>query len=130
MERLTIRWQRIVDENDATCLRCSNTEKEIDQAADALSQVLALLEIEVSVEKNIVNKEEFLSDPLESNRIWVAGKPLEDWLKGTTGQSPCPCTICSNRECRKITVSSETYEVISAGLIVKASLMAALQISG
>jgi len=32
---------------------------------------------------------EFRVRPAESNRIWMAGKPLGDWLGTTSGQSLC-----------------------------------------
>ncbi|MBS3969746.1 MAG: DUF2703 domain-containing protein [Clostridia bacterium] len=32
---------------------------------------------------------EFRAMPAESNRIWMAGKPLGDWLGTTSGQRLC-----------------------------------------
>ena len=66
----------------------------------------------------------FASDPLQSNRIWIGGRLLEEWIGGTEGQSRC-CEVCGEFDCRTISVVNDTYEAIPEELIVKASLLAA-----
>ncbi len=70
---------------------------------------------------------EFKKDPLRSNQIWLNDKPLEDWIGGKTGQSPC-CDVCGPSECRTVKVKEEIYETIPAELIVRAGLIAANQL--
>jgi hypothetical protein len=64
--------------------------------------------------------------PLESNRVWIGDRPLEEWLGAEAGQNRC-CGACGEHECRTVTVGDQRYEVIPRELIVKAGLMAAAQ---
>ena len=66
----------------------------------------------------------FERDPSASNRIWIAGKPMEEWLEGNVGSSRC-CSVCGESECRTIEVSGTTFEAIPERLILKAALLAA-----
>ncbi|MEM4229694.1 MAG: DUF2703 domain-containing protein [Thermoproteota archaeon] len=70
---------------------------------------------------------EFKKDPLRSNQILINGLPLEDWVGGKAGQSPC-CDVCGPSECRTVAIGEEAYEVIPADLIIKAGLLAASQL--
>ncbi len=62
--------------------------------------------------------------PSESNRIWIAGRPLEDWLDASVGKSTC-CSACGGAECRTLEIGSATFETIPEELILKAALLAA-----
>ena len=70
----------------------------------------------------------FKRQPLESNRILVYGRPLEDWLGAETGQSPC-CDVCGRHECRTVNVEGQSYEAVPADLIVRAGLLAAASLT-
>ncbi len=72
-----------------TCPRCGLTEEELSKAVSALRQSLATLGIKVILEKEELSVSEFEKDPLQSNRIWMNDRPLEDYIKGNVGQSPC-----------------------------------------
>jgi hypothetical protein len=70
----------------------------------------------------------------ESNRIWIAGKPIETWLGATPGMSDCTScgSLCGtfvqgNVECRTLIVGRSTFESIPSELIVKAGLLAAAE---
>ena len=67
------------------------------------------------------------ANPSESNRIWIAGQPLERWLEGSAGSSPC-CSVCGDAECRTVELGGETFETIPERLIVKATLLAAAEL--
>lgn len=123
---LKIKWQRLVSEG-GTCPRCGSTEKELDRAVSTLKQSLAPLRIEVILEKEEISVAEFKKDPLQSNRIWINNRLLEDWISGEVGQSPC-CDVCGPSECRTVEVEGQAYEVISANLIIRAGLAAASQL--
>ncbi len=123
MKTLTIRWQRLV-EGGETCPRCGDTGTEVRKAAEMLRQALAPLGIEVALEEVAIGREEFKRQPLESNRILIGGRPIEEWLGGTAGQSPC-CDVCGPNECRTLTVDGQTHETIPADLIIRAGLLAA-----
>lgn len=125
MKTLTIKWQRlVVGEGGQTCTRCGSTEKELDRAVGTLSQSLAPLGIEVDLEKKALDPATFAQGVLESNRIWIGGKPMEEWLEAEVSQSPC-CEVCGNAECRTVKVGEKSYETIPVKLILKAGLVAA-----
>lgn len=117
---LNIKWQRLVTEEE-TCPRCGNTEQELHKAIDKLKQVLRPLDIDVILEKEKLNISEFKQDPLQSNRIWINGQPIENIIKGDVGQSPC-CDVCGPSDCRTVELNGEKYETIPADLIIQASL--------
>lgn len=123
MKTLEIRWQRLVDAGGQTCERCGTTGEALEEAVDMLGRSLGELGIDIVLEKESLGMPEFNKDPLASNRVWIAGQPLEKWLSATTGQSRC-CSSCGDSDCRTITVDGTTYEAIPAELIVRAGLLA------
>ena len=127
MNTLKIRWQRLVDERGQTCDRCGTTETAVVNAVEKLKRCLGELGIDVVLEKEALSPSTFHKNPLESNRIWIAGEPLEKWLSATIGQSKCS-SACGDSDCRTLTVEGETYEAIPAELIVKAGLLAGAQL--
>lgn len=127
MNVLRIRWQRLVDEKGRTCDRCGTTETTVEEAVNKLEGSLKGLGIDVALEKNAISPAEFSKDTLQSNRIWINGKPIEEWLSATSGQSKC-CTVCGESDCRTVTVGGKTYEAIPTELIVKAGLLAAIEL--
>lgn len=127
MKTLQIRWQRLVNEQGETCDRCGMTEAAVTAAVHQLKQALQGLGIDVTVSKEALSSTEFHEGPLESNRIWIGNKPLEQWLSATTGQSRC-CAACGNADCRTLTVDGQTFEAIPVELIIRAGLMAAAEL--
>lgn len=128
MSELKIKWQRLVDDSGQTCNRCAGTGDEVQAAVEVLRQALAPLGIAVIAEMSELTVAEFLKYPLESNRVWIAQRPLEDWLKAETGQSQC-CGSCGDNECRTVTIGTQTFEIIPKGLVVKAGLLAAAELA-
>ena len=128
MRSLPIRWQRLVKDG-RTCTRCGNTELEVRRAADTLRQVLAPLGIQPHLEVTEVEETAFVASPLESNRIWLADRPMEDWLNGSVGTSRC-CSVCGDSDCRTLEIRGTTFETIPESLIVKAGLLAAAELLG
>lgn len=128
---LIVRWQRLVDENNETCERCGTTEEELEKAYNNLKQSLNLLGIKVILEKKALDPETCAKDISQSNRIWINGQTLEQWLDAEVGMSPCE-TCCdalgSDVECRTLIIDGKTYEVIPANLVIKAGLVAASQL--
>jgi hypothetical protein len=123
---LRIEWQRLIS-NDKTCPRCGSTEEELDKAVSTLKQSLAPLDIEVALEKKELSLFEFKKAPLQSNRIWINNRPLEDYIGGSVGQSPC-CDVCGPSECRTVKIEGQTYETIPSKIIIQAGLTAATQL--
>ncbi len=121
---LHITWQRLVDDASATCPRCSDTGENLDAAVDILQPALSREGIHILVEKKRILPMVFNQNPLDSNRIFVEGKPLENWLHAETGQSPC-CDACGDNECRTLIYEGNAYEDIPAKLIVLGILRAA-----
>jgi len=127
MKTLTIEWRRLLDEQKQTCPRCGSTEQEVDKAVQELNQVLNQSGVVASLVKKAIDPESFKKDALESNKILIAGKTLEEWLGAKTGQSKC-CETCGDTECRTVEYADETHEAIPSDLIVKAGLVAATQV--
>ncbi|MFZ2624388.1 MAG: DUF2703 domain-containing protein [Propionibacterium sp.] len=126
MKTLTIDWQRLV-EAGKTCPRCGDTGGQVRQAAATLGQTLAPLGIEVHLREGQLSVDEFGRAPLESNRILLKGRTLEEWIGAQTGQSPC-CEVCGPNDCRTVTLEGATYESIPADLVVRAGLLAAAEL--
>ncbi len=126
MNALKIKWQRLVVDG-RTCPRCGSTEEELDKAVYTLKQYLNPLGIEVLLEKEELTFAEFEKDPLKSNQIWLNERPLEDWIGGKSGQSPC-CDVCGPSQCRTIEIGEKVLEAVPFDLIVKAGLLAALEL--
>lgn len=127
MKTLKIHWQRLV-EGGATCPRCGDTGREVRKAAEILARALEPLDTSVVLEEAELGLDEFKQQPLESNRITIGGRSIEEWLAGTTGQSPC-CDVCGPNDCRTVTVDGQTFEAVPADLIVRAGLLAAANLT-
>ena len=124
---LTLRWQRLVDASERTCPRCASTEQEVHKAFRHLASSLGPAGIRVLLDTRRMDERTFLAAPLESNRIWIDGRSIEDWLGGQVASSPC-CDACGSAECRTVSVGGGTYEAIPAALIVRAGFLAAAQL--
>ena len=124
MRSLPIRWQRLVDSEGRTCVRCAATQHEVEQAVAKLEQVLAPLNLSPELEVAEIDAATFQQSPGESNRIWIAGRPMEDWLDATVGSSRC-CSVCGDSDCRTVEVRGTTFEAIPERLILQAALVAA-----
>ncbi|UCD69779.1 MAG: DUF2703 domain-containing protein [Betaproteobacteria bacterium] len=124
MKSLPIVWQRLVDPRGRTCDRCAATQESLEQASEKLGELLRPLNIEPAVEIKDIDPDTFSEDPDRSNRIWIAGRPIEEWLNATVSSSPC-CSVCGDSECRTIEVEREVFEAIPTELIIKAALIAA-----
>lgn len=96
----------------------------MERAVATLSQSLQPLGIEPKLEIREIDEKSFKANPSESNRIWIAGRPMEDWLGANVGSSPC-CSVCGTSECRTVEVEGTTYETIPEKLFLKAALVAA-----
>lgn len=115
---IAIEWQRLVVDKE-TCPRCGSTEKELEKAIKSLNK----LGIKTELKKKEIRLASFKKQPQESNKIIIAGKPMEEWLSAQTGHSPC-CDACGDCECRTVEYHGRVYETITAELIVQAVLKA------
>lgn len=122
--RLKIVWQRLVSDEGETCPRCATTQAAVHQAVETLAEVLGPLGIEPILETRALDLPAFEAAPIESNRIWIAGQPLEAWIGADVGGTRC-CTVCGDNDCRTLEVDGTTFEAVPARLIVKAGLAAA-----
>lgn len=127
MKQLPILWQRLVNPEGRTCDRCSATQQQMQQAMDKLRQSLRPLDIEPMLATRELDERSFRADPSESNRIWIAGRPMEEWLGARVGSSPC-CSVCGTSECRTVEVDGATFECIPETLFLRAALIAAAQL--
>ena len=123
MRSLPILWKRLVKEG-ATCPRCGSTQENVVSAVKKLEAALQPLGIEPVLETLAIDEAGFQADPSESNRIWIAGKPLEEWLGARVGASKC-CTVCGDLPCRTMEIGDSIHETIPEDLIVRAAMMAA-----
>lgn len=126
---LPIVWQRLVNSSGQTCVRCEATFEGLKLAVEKLEESLRPLDIEPTVDIREVDIDSFKTDPAQSNRIWIAGKPIEEWLSANVSSSTC-CNVCGNSECRTIELGDDVFESIPSDLILKAALIAAAQMVG
>lgn len=124
MKPLPIRWQRLVGPEGTTCDRCGGTYDEMLRAMDSLRASLVPLGIEPVIESVAMDEAAFRADPSQSNRIWIAGRPMEEWLDARVGSSPC-CSVCGDAECRTLSVAGITHETIPQELFLEAACRAA-----
>jgi len=127
MKSLPIIWQRLVNSDGRTCDRCNATYQEMQQAVSKLKEALRPLGIEPSLEVRELDEKSFKAAPSESNRIWIAGRPMEEWLGASVGSSRC-CSVCGESACRTVEVGGATFEVIPEKLFLKAALAAASEL--
>ena len=127
MIALPIVWQRLVSSKGKTCDRCDATHQEIQRAVSKLKETLRPLGIEPTLETREIDERSFKANPSESNRIWIAGKPMEEWLGARVGSSRC-CSVCGDSECRTVEVAGAAFEAIPEKLFLKAALIAAAQL--
>ena len=128
MKTITIAWQRLLIDGQ-TCPRCGSTETEVEKAFSVLKESLAQQGVNVVLEKGELTAEQFEQSTLQSNRILINGKLLEEWIGGQTGQSQC-CEVCGPNDCRTMAVDGDILEVIPSALIIKVSLLVAAQLLG
>lgn len=124
MKYLSIVWQRLVNEQGATCPRCHITGEAVQHAVQQLHQALEPLGITPQLEVRAIDQAAFLQDPLQSNQVLIAGRSIEHWLGGATGRSRC-CNECGDNECRTVEVDGQVHEAIPPELLVRAGLIAA-----
>ena len=126
MKALNILWQRLVTRECETCERCGGTQAAIALAMPKLQEALRPLGMEPVLETRVIEPDAFKGMPSESNRIWIAGRSIEDWLAASVGKSTC-CSACGGADCRTLEIGNEKYETIPEQLIIKAALLAASQ---
>lgn len=129
MKDLQIVWQRLVNDAGTTCPRCEGTGEEVYRAVERLTAALQPLGVRPTLEVRALDPAAFTEQPSESNRIWVAGRPLESWVDGQTGSSRC-CDECGDNDCRTLEVGGQSYEVIPSELLIRAGLVAASTLLG
>jgi hypothetical protein len=124
MRPLKIIWQRLVTSRGETCDRCGGTFAALQRAVTKLKNVLRPLDVEPILETVELTQESFSRDPSASNRIWIAGRLLEEWLGARVGRSRC-CSVCGEDECRTVEIEETVFETIPEHLILRAALTAA-----
>jgi Domain of unknown function (DUF2703) len=123
LKALPIVWQRLVKEGE-TCERCGSTHQEILAALAQLEPALRPLGIQPVLQTLVLDEPSFRADSSASNRIWIGGKSMEDWLGARAGSSPC-CSVCGDLPCRTLEMGGHSFEAVPRNLVVKAALIAA-----
>lgn len=123
LKPLPIVWQRLVRQG-ATCERCASTQHQVLDALAQLTPLLRPLGCEPVLEVRALEPMAFEADPSASNRIWIAGRPMEFWLGARSGSSPC-CSVCGDLPCRTLEFEGRSFETVPRDLVVKAALAAA-----
>ncbi len=125
MNPMPVIWKRLITRGQ-TCRRCEDTGRELTAAIAKLEVALRPLGVSPFLEAKEIDEASFKVCPEESNRVWIAGKPIEEWLGATVEMTRC-CTACGESDCRALKVGDRTYETINELLFIKAALMAASQ---
>lgn len=123
LKALPIVWQRLVKEGE-TCERCGSTHQEILAALAQLEPALQPLGIQPVLQTLVLDEPSFRADSSASNRIWIGGRSMEDWLGARAGSSPC-CSVCGDLPCRTLEMGGHSFEAVPRNLVVKAALLAA-----
>jgi hypothetical protein len=123
MKQLPIVWKRLVVDGH-TCERCGATSGQLQRAIEKLEAALRPLGIQPVFETQAIDERTFKAQPSESNRIWIAGRPMEEWLGAEVGMSRC-CSVCGESDCRTLKFAGQTFETVPAELLIKAGLIAA-----
>ena len=123
MTSLPIIWQRLVSSDGKTCDCCNATSQEMQRAVGKLTEALRPLSIEPTLDIREIDQESFDANPSESNRIWIAGRPMEEWLGAKVGSSRC-CSVCGESDCRTVEVEGTRFEAIPERLLLRAALIA------
>lgn len=127
MKILNIRWLRLVNDSGRTCPRCDDTGGAMESACAKLQRALAEIGVLVELRKETLDFSLFQRDPLQSNRVWLNGRPMEDWLGATVGASQC-CDVCGDAECRTLATGQGEFEAVPEHLIIRAGLLAAAEL--
>jgi hypothetical protein len=128
MRQLPIVWQRLVSAG-GTCPRCDATYQHLQGAVVKLREALKTLNIEPILEAREISESSFKKDSAQSNRIWIADKPIEEWVGAGVGSSKC-CSVCGDNPCRTMEVEGAVFEGIPEAVIMKAALIAASELIG
>jgi hypothetical protein len=122
MKRLPIVWQRLVSAG-GTCPRCDATYQHLQSAIVKLREAFKPLNVEPILEVREISESSFRKDSAQSNRIWIADKPIEEWIGADVGSSKC-CSVCGDGPCRTMEVEGSVFEDIPEAVIMKAALIA------
>lgn len=128
MRQLPIIWQRLVSAG-GTCPRCDTTYQHLQSAVTKLREALKLLNVEPILEVREISESSFRKEPAQSNRIWIADKPIEEWIGAGVGSSKC-CSVCGDEPCRTMEVEGAVFEDVPEAVIMKAALIAASGLIG
>lgn len=126
--QLPIVWQRLVS-GRGTCPRCDATHRHLQSAVAKLREALKPLNIAPVLDVREIGESSFRKEPAQSNRIWIAGKPIEEWIGAGVGSSKC-CSVCGDQPCRTMEVEGAVFEDIPEAVIMKAALVAASALIG
>ena len=108
VKKLTILWQRLLDDTGRTCPRCGETGGVIETAIEKLKKSFVEIGIDVKFIKEPLNFTQFSVDSLQSNRILINNKTLEEWIGASVGKSKC-CDVCGDSDCRTLTFGHNTF---------------------
>lgn len=111
MKTLTIDWKHL-DKEGATCVRCTDTGRTLDELAKDLSRAWEASGIRIEFKETCLGAGEIR----QSNRILFNGKLLEDIIPGATaGESSCAsCCIMIGKDavCRTVGHEGTVYESV------------------
>jgi hypothetical protein len=115
---LAIVWQRYAGEG-GLCHGCRAAQREVEEAMTTIRHALGPFGIEPQLEVRLMPEAQYRATPEQSNRIWIAGKPIEQWLNGTVRYR------AARSPCRMVEIDGVTFEAIPHRLIVEAAILAA-----
>ncbi len=123
LKPLPIVWRRLLKDGE-TCERCGSTHREILAALDQLEPALQPLGIQPVLQTLVLDEPSFRADSSASNRIWIGGRSIDEWLGARAGSSPC-CSVCGDLPCRTLEMGGHSFEAVPRNLVIKAALIAA-----
>lgn len=92
-----------------TCDRCGATQAELRRALAKLERALRPLGIEPTLEVPAIDEATFRAEPLDSDRVWSGGCPLEAWLGAAAGRNRYRAA-CGGADCRAVEPGGRVIE--------------------
>ena len=127
MKALPIVWQRLLDDQGGTCPRCEATGAALRRALERLDAVFGPMGLRPELQTRTLDPAACRQAAQASNLILIAGRPLDEWLGGQPGSSPC-CGACDGRTCRTLELDGHSYEAIPEELLVRAGITAGVRL--
>ena len=125
MKTLPIVWQRLVKAGaHLRALRLDAPARSSGRWPGS-KPALRPLGIRPVLQTEALDESTFKADPSASNRIWIAGKPMEDWLGASVGVERRAASSAATFLVGHWRSTAHSFEAVPQDLVLKAAMIAA-----